>query len=952
MPTPNRRRANIRSNLSVIITATVAVMLLFLFFPVLRHSTFPHYLFWHTALQAVTIVMAAQIFTLTLSAYKRRLPTNIVVIGAASLAIAFFGFSHLLLHPGMPLFFDAYYQYESFYFWILSRSVIAVLILFISIYPWTRRFRQQYFVPLIVLLLLFIAWLNAWAFYFPASLDGFFTGPEKTRTVNTVGSLIFLLMLGVATVLLFKQTKNCQPKNICLFFTAAALFFLYELISLTHPAGAPLYHLIIHIYKLAALYYLYRAVFNEVVLYPYEQLNSSRQQLHATLKASPDLIFEVDGAGLFQRIYSREDARGRQITQAFLGKTIDQVLNPEYAHIVQQGLITASQQGVAENIIIARQSPLDQQRIWLELSISRIQTEDDQPERYIAIARDITSKVKENEQLKLLSEAVHHNPSAIYILNEQLQIQFVNKTFSELSGYRPEEALGKTMYELAGNPDIDNFPHHFSNTIKAGEIWQDEIQRSRKNGECYLSEIAIYPIMNDEGRLINYLIIENDISETRRITEDLQRISNFDRLTGLPNQERLLELLKHLQSQQKSIAILWINLDHFKNINDALGYQVGNVLLKEIADRLSNLLRPQDILARPNGDNFVMLMPGAQHNTAAAKAQKIFTALKQPLHTTNRPLVISASIGIAMYPWDSRNTSTLLSQAETAMHRIKRESRGDYCFFKLEMHEKNAKRLILSMALKLAIQNQELYLVYQPQLNLQTGEIIGVEALLRWQTPVWGNIPPALFIPLAEESGDIIEIGRWVIHTAIEQMQKWQQINLPIDKVSINISALQFEQADFLPYLKRTLDEHGVNARHLELELTEAVAMKDPEYSASRIEELEAAEISIAIDDFGTGYSSLSYLKRFDIDTLKIDRSFIKDIHKDPDNQAIVNAIINMAHHLGLQTIAEGVERRQELDFLRASGCHAAQGFYFSKPLPKHELEQFLIQSQNQNTQR
>lgn len=949
MLTPTNRRVQVKTSLKVILVVTIPALLLFAFFPIVRQCDFPNYLFWHTAVQAISIVMAAQIFTLVLSAYKRSLPTNIVVLGIICLAIAFLDFSHLLLHPGMPMFFDAYYQHESFYFWLIIRLLIAFSLFFISIYPWSRRFPSQYFFLGILFLITFLVLINALVFYFPSLLPNLFGAQEKTQFINLVIGAILLSLLAIASGRLFIQTKNSYPKNICRFFTAAILFFIYELISTFHPEQARLYHIISDIYKLTALYFLYRAVFSEVVLYPYEQLKNSQQQLQATLKASPDLIFEIDEKGAFHTVYNREDTPSVLAAHDLLGQSIEQVFNPDSAEIALQGLKEAQQQGIAQNKIVSIHSPVTEEPAWLELSISHLQTDNEQLDRFIAIARNITTRVKENEQLKLLSEAVEHNPSAIYILDKHLQIQFVNKTFTKLTGYEPQEALGHTLDLFTTQQSIQELRQHLRHQINTEKVWQDEVQRIRKNNKPYLAEISIYPILDGEGQLINYLVIENDITETRRMTEKLQRISNFDRLTGLPNHERLQMQLEHLKTTQNSIAVLWINLDHFKNINDALGYQVGNQLLKEVADRLSNLLRPQDILARPNGDNFVMLLPAVQHEAAAAMAQKVFETLASPLQTINRALVISASIGISMYPWDSKNSSTLLTQAETAMYRVKKDARGNYCFFELEMHEKNAQNMAIGMALKQAIQNQEFFLVYQPQIDLKTGQVLGVEALIRWKSPFWGTISPATFIPLAEESGDIAAIGQWIISAAIQQVKSWRKMKLPITKVAINISAVQFEQADFYKYLSAQLEKHGVSANHLELELTEAVAMRNPNYFATRIEKLKAAQIKIAIDDFGTGYSSLNYLKRFNIDTIKIDQSFVRAIHQSPEDQAIVNAIITMAHHLGLKTIAEGVESKEELDFLRSSGCHAAQGFYFAQPLMTKDLEKFLMLYEYEN---
>jgi len=926
-------------SLIAVIAAAIFFVLAQLAYPTPTGPHVPNYLFWHTLLQGLSIIMAAQIFTLILSTYQNTLQTTLIVLGVIFLGVAAFDFFHTLAHHGMPRYLDTDYQSKAPYLFYFARLLSACGLLFISLYPWERPFNSRYFIRLLITFLLFISLLNWVIFYQPDWLPGFDNLTFISLPVKTVIEVLLLLLFVLAAGILFYRLRLPQQYNVVGFFVAACLFALAQAMLILHPYESELYHLMSHVYAIVAIYILYRAVFNEIVLRPYTLLKDSEQRISATLEASPDVIFELDGRGRYLKVHSKSSANELLINKYYVGKTLDEIVSPESSAVYWDSLREAKKLGVSRNQLIKQKTSTNALR-WFELSVSYLPATDEVGERFIVIARDITERIQETEKLNLLSHAVNQNPSIIFILNEDFRIQFVNDTFTRITGYSFDEVIDKEIKILFAPTPLQDIQKHITEELRAGNIWQGEIERVNKSGQQYTVQSFIYPILNANKQVNSYLVIENDITESKKIARQLQRVSNFDRLTGLPNATRLSVLLDHSLKNSPNVAVLWINLDHFKNINEGLGHQVGDQLLKEIADRLSNLLRPQDIVARPSSDNFVMLLPDATHSLAANSAQAVLDSLKEPLYTANRPIVLSATIGIALFPWDGTDVGTLLGQAETAMHRMKQESRGTFCFYKTQMREETAHKLVLSMALKEALNNQELYLVYQPQIHIKTGKIIGVEALLRWRSPIWGNTSPAEFIPIAEESGDIVPIGKWVIKQALQQIQDWSDRGIPIPSISVNISALQFERDDFVPTVTSLLSNADTAPYQLEFELTEAVAMKDPVYSAVQMQQLNEAKIRISIDDFGTGYSSLSSLKSFRISTIKIDRSFIKDICTDSGDQAIVNAIINMAHDLGMRTIAEGVENKDQLDYLRAQGCYAAQGFYFSYPMTPYELEE------------
>ena len=433
---------------------------------------------------------------------------------------------------------------------------------------------------------------------------------------------------------------------------------------------------------------------------------------------------------------------------------------------------------------------------------------------------------------------------------------------------------------------------------------------------------------------------------TARKQESLYRLAHYDALTGLPNRllffDRLQQALSQAARHGTLLGVMLLDLDRFKAINDSFGHTAGDALLQAVGRRIGECIRDGDTVARLGGDEFTLLLQDIrQTQHAALVAQKIIEALQQPFLLNGYEVTVNTSIGIALYPL-CRDAETLLKHADTAMYKAKEEGGNGYRFYTDAMSSADTRRLSLEAQLRKAIERDELVLHYQPQVDLVSGRLLGAEALLRWQHPEHGLIPPGEFIPLAEETGLIVPIGEWVLRAACAQNRAWQNAGLAPLRVAVNVSGRQFRHLDLLETIYKTLEDTGLDSRYLEIELTEGVLMQDTVVALQTLHALSAMGVLISIDDFGTGYSSLSYLKRFPIDMLKIDRSFVQDIATDPDDTAIVQAIIAMSHGLGIKTIAEGVETREQLDFLRRHQCDAVQGYCLSRPLPAEAFTQFL----------
>lgn len=560
---------------------------------------------------------------------------------------------------------------------------------------------------------------------------------------------------------------------------------------------------------------------------------------------------------------------------------------------------------------------------------------------------DITER-KENElNLQLLARLFEQSAEGLVITNSQQKIVKVNQAFCQISGYNAAEVIGKSPQLLSSGRHDKNFYNAMWHAINSQGSWKGEIWNRRKDGSIYPEWLSISKIAGLEPGETYYVGLFSDISQYKEDEAQIRFLAEFDPLTALPNRALLIErtekAIEQNANQQHSLAMLVIDVDRFKHINDSLGHQAGDELLVQLASRLKSLCREQDTLSRSNSDEFVLLQSNSDATTAANLAEQVLQHVMQPCLIQAHELVISASIGIALYPHDGRDFNELYKHADIAMYQAKELGRNTYCFFTAQMQKYHTRHLVLENALRRAIERGELQLVYQPQLSLRSGQLIGFEVLLRWHNPELGTVSPAEFIPLAERSGLMIPIGDWVLNTALAQLAKWRAEGHQQITLAINLSPLQFRQSDLLTKLEQLVTHYQIPATAIELEITESAMMDDPAAAAHLITQFNNNGYNIAIDDFGTGYSSLGYLKRFSLSKLKIDQSFIQDLLTDADDKAIVSAIISMARSLELTTIAEGVETIEQLKMLQQLGCDDIQGYFYSKPLNTEAATAFML---------
>lgn len=563
----------------------------------------------------------------------------------------------------------------------------------------------------------------------------------------------------------------------------------------------------------------------------------------------------------------------------------------------------------------------------------------------ISTLRDISSRKKAERELQLADNVFKHTSEAVMLMDVENKILRVNSAFTHITGYSSEEALGQDPWRLLNSPSKSSleFQRQISGALDFKGYWEGERDDLRKDGELYPGSHSISVVKNDAGDIIQYISIFSDITEKKRAEAHILNLAQFDQLTGLANRVLFTERLENviarsLQSNTNS-GLMFLDLDGFKGVNDTLGHPVGDQLLQIVSERLLGCIRVEDTLARLGGDEFTVILDGLScTDDAESVAQSLLKALEEPFQLNGQQIVIGASIGICIYPTDGESPEELIKNADMAMYEAKRQGRNRSVFYSHEFAQKAENSFHMERKLRQALDKGELEIFYQPQIDWRQGKMIGAEALIRWNDPEQGLVMPDDFMPLAVETGLIQAIGNWTLENVCLQAKAWQDEGFTPLRISVNVAGQQITQGSIVNAVKSALEKSGLAAEYLELEITEGFVMEDPEQEMATLNELRALGVLLAIDDFGTGYSSLSYLTRLSIDRLKIDRSFIRDIPFNKDDEAIATTIIAMANSLGLSVIAEGVESAEHIKFLCGQGCCEMQGYYFGKPMPKDQF--------------
>lgn len=685
-----------------------------------------------------------------------------------------------------------------------------------------------------------------------------------------------------------------------------------------------------------------------------EALSESYNLLNSIINSLPTRIFWKDKNLTYMGCNTvfANDA-GKESPQEMIGKNDHEMTWKDQADIYNADDKNVMESGVAKLFFEEPQTTPDGETIWLRTSKVPLKNAHNEVIGILGIYDDITKQKNiENELRKSkqqLNTIIENEPECVKLIDLKGNLLNMNPAgLAMLEAASLEEAKQKSLDEYL-LPQWHAPFQKLHQKVMQGESGTLEFEIEGLQGTKKWLETHAVPMYDENNNVYALLGLTRDISDKKLSQERIVFMANYDPLTELPNRANLEEKLEYIISLSKrnnwNFALMFLDLDNFKDINDTLGHNIGDKLLIELGKKLRDNLRAEDTLARLGGDEFIILLPNTDPNEAKEVAQKILGIVYEPISIGDNQLTVSVSIGISIFPNDGTDKETLYKNADAAMYNAKSSGKNNFYFFTKEMHKTSKRNLALSNALHNAIANDQLYLTYQPQVCSTTGKLLGVEALIRWTHPEFGNISPIEFIPLAENNGLILSIGEWVMKTALQQMSQWHSSGLESIFISVNLSAVQFNQSNLATKIETILEELNFPAQYLELELTENVIMTNTQSTIKVMKELQKLGVSIVIDDFGTGYSSLSYLKKFQIQKLKIDKSFIDDITTDPEDQAIVSAIINIADSLGLKKIAEGVETIEQLTYLRENGCQEIQGYYYDKPLTAQEFEEkYLIQ--------
>ncbi|EAR60329.1 EAL domain-containing protein [Neptuniibacter caesariensis] len=568
--------------------------------------------------------------------------------------------------------------------------------------------------------------------------------------------------------------------------------------------------------------------------------------------------------------------------------------------------------------------------------------------RFFVFLRDVTERINYEDRLRQAAAVFGSTNEGVMITDVDGQIQMVNEAFCSLTGYGKDEVIGQPAKILQSGRHSAEFYHEMWESINDVGSWQGEIWNRRKDGTTYPEWLSISAVKDDDNRVNHYVGVFSDISQLKESEQKLNHLAHHDMLTGLPNrlmlQTRLDQALAQARRKNTSLALLLLDLDRFKDVNDSFGHSAGDELLKQVASILKEGLREVDLVCRMGGDEFAILLEDIQHPEDAGKvASKVTSLLAKSWNISNGyEVAIGGSVGISLFPEQSGDSQALLQHADAALYRAKSEGRGRFHYFTEELTRDARKRLDLEARLIKGIARNELEVYYQPQIHIATGKLVGAEALVRWNDPEHGLIGPNEFIPLAEQTGLINDIGLLVLKQGCSQLKAWLDAGCEPFALAVNLSAVQLRHSDIRPVIANVLEETGLEAKYLELEITESALMEREQESIQLLDSLRSLGVRIAIDDFGTGYSSLAYLKKFPLDVLKIDKSFVDDIPADKDDMVIAATIVAMGHSLGLQVLAEGVETEEQLAFLRSKNCHYYQGYLRSKPVPADQFANFL----------
>ena len=678
-------------------------------------------------------------------------------------------------------------------------------------------------------------------------------------------------------------------------------------------------------------------------------LIESRQNQQTIIDTALDAVIQMDEWGMIKGWNAQAGKMFGWKQEEVIGRLLYETIIPrQYQDTHQKELLRILSGG--ESKVLNTRFEIegvhrDGHALTIEMSVTQFKIND--KTTFCTFIRDVTQRKLEEDQLRLAAKVFETTNEAILISDVNNNIVAVNDAFTNMTGYSLADVEGRNPRLLSSGEHDAEFFRNMWKSIKKMGSWQGEIIDKNKSGQQFYKHMTINAVRNDQNVITHYVSISSDITERKEYDKNVHSLAYYDVLTGLPNRtllrDRLCQLIATAHRDKTQFALLFLDLDRFKYINDSMGHSVGDQLLQSVALRLQSCVREGDTVSRIGGDEFVLLLREIDEHGVSLVADKLLHTLATPFNLNGQEISTYASIGIALYPQHANDSDVLMKNADAAMYNAKENGRNNYKFFKPEMNFRANQVFLMEKDMRVALDQDQFMLFYQPQVDLASGVICGAEALIRWKHPEKGLVPPAEFIPVAEETGQIVQIGEWVLRTACWRFAAWQKQGLPPISIAVNLSIRQLRQPNLAEVVESVLKETGLSPEYLELEITEGIMMGDTKAAMEFLTRMQKLGVQMSIDDFGTGFSSLSYLKNLPVNKLKIDQSFVRDIGTDESDAAIIRSIISLGHRLEMKVIAEGVETLEQLDFLRLRGCDEVQGYFISRPLATDDFFKFVI---------
>ena len=899
--------------------------------PLKQFSQLESYVPVHLIFEMLAVVIACLIFAVGWSHRNVEQPRSMAPLAIIFLGVAIFDFSHALSYLGMPDYVTPAGVEKAIWFWLAARTMSLFAFIAYALFS-ARQYAPSQLYSLLAVVLSTVVIIHMLVFWFPQELPRTFIEGEGL-TPFKVGFEYILIIGFIAVAAIFvRQLRKPTRIGASGLVLALVVMALSESYFTLYSSVSDMFNFAGHVYKVVAYWVLYQVLFIQAIRYPYAQLEQSERQLEATLDALPDVFLELNEQDICIAAHTYDHQTFQIRAPEIIGHHPREYLSGANLELVEQAMARARAQGTVGGVQI--EMVVSGVLQWYELSISTVKK--DFEVHLLVLIRNISEAKQQQLALENFFDA---NLDLFCIVSaEDGRFIRLNQEWETVLGYSLTELEGHSYREFVHPDDtVETDAEHqrvldnrglkkFSNRYRRKDGQYIELEwRSKRLGETIYASAR-------------------DVTERNEAIREVERLSSYDSLTGLPNQalmQREFEGLVSKRNQHKEkrpIALFWLDLDHFKTINDALGHHIGDSVIRLLAERLRLTLNHDAIVGRQSGDSFVLLIDHADQERLTLTIQRVMEQFAKPFRTYEHNLNASVSVGISIYPDDAHSFEQLLQHAESAMYEVKRSGRNNYRFYSAEMQERSARALQLSVNLRQALLTEQLFLMYQPQYRITDGKLVGVEVLVRWQHPQFGLVSPGEFIPLAEGLGLAQELDLWVLKNALPIAAKIHSLGEVV--VSINVSAQHFADPNLSADIQALLQQHKLAPELIEIEITEVAAMRNAEIAADVIEQLRNVGVRVAIDDFGTGYSSLSYLSQFNANTLKIDRAFVDHIDENVANQNIVQSIVELAHRLNMHVLAEGVERTEELAWLKQMKADTYQGYLGDKPLSFEDLLQ------------